>query len=79
MTKVDLENEGQEQGVEERDLRYSTGHFQIYIADFSQKFTTLQHTFMHKVTHTFPHDSHKHKNTHRRGDDYRQNRQRRFV
>ena len=36
MTKCDLENEGQGQGVEERDLLHSTENVGIHIGDFSQ-------------------------------------------
>ena len=46
----ELENECQ--GVEERDLRHSTGNVQIHIGDFFRILATWEPTFMQKVTHT---------------------------
>ena len=38
---VDLETEGQGQGVQERDLSHSPGNVQLHIGDFFQNFSYL--------------------------------------
>ena len=73
--KFDLENEGYCQGVEKLDLRHATES--IFIE--SRILATWQHTFTKKDTYLHAH-THTHKHTPRdRGDDYRQNLQRRFA
>ena len=43
-----LENEGQGQEVEERNLRHSTGNVRFHVGDFFIIFATWQHTFTQK-------------------------------
>ena len=47
----DLENEGQGQGVEERDLRHLIGNSEIHIGDLFRILATWEHTLMQKATH----------------------------
>ena len=48
----DLDNVGQGQGVQERDLRHSTRNVRIHISDFFSEFlATWQQTFRQNVTY----------------------------
>ena len=57
----DLENEGQGQSVEERNLRHSTANVQIHIGDFFRILFIWQHVYAkgyihkHTLTHTHTH------------------------
>ena len=51
--KFDFKNKGHGQGVEERNLCYSTWHVCIHVGEFFSEFlATWEHTFMQKVTQT---------------------------
>ena len=39
--KFDFENEGQYEGVEERNLNHSIGNVRIHIGDFFQNFSNM--------------------------------------
>ena len=62
MQSFDRKNEGQDQGVEERDLHHSTENIQFHIGEFFQYLATWEHTFMQSgYAHT---DTYTHIQTH---------------
>ena len=72
----DLENEGQGQEVEERNLRHSTGNIRLHIGEFFRILTTCEYMFTQTgYTHTLQEMGHGYHNYH----DYRQNLQIRFA
>ena len=48
---LDLENEGQGQGMETRDFNRSTGNVRIHIGDFFRILANWQHTFTQNDIH----------------------------
>ena len=61
---VDLENEGQVQGSEERDLCHSTRNIRIHLGEFFRSLVTWQHKFTQRLTHTHTPHTHTHTHTH---------------
>ena len=49
---VELENEGQGQGLRERDIRHSTGNIRFHIGEFFRIFATRQNNLYKETTDT---------------------------
>ena len=68
MQNFDHINEGQGQGVEERDLRYSTKNVRFHIGCFFRILATWKYRFtqndMHILIHTDTHHTHTYTHTH---------------